>query len=254
MADYADEERVAQEDREVSDRRDNRGYDRGDRDRSVSPRRASRSPQLRDNNEDRRGVRRDSRGDAAENQGTNLFVTGIAPRIDEAELRELFSKYGNVDNVQIMADPHTKESRGFGFVSMSTGDEAEAAREGLTGEEKYGRVMSVEKARRSRPRTPTPGKYFGPPKRDDPSRRPRGPPARYEERRYDRGGFGGDRYAPERRSYDRYDDRPSRYDDRGYGRRDERSYYRDRDPYARDPRDSRRDFVRDDYYSGSSRR
>lgn len=51
-----------------------------------------------------------------------------------------------------MTDPHTRDSRGFGFVSMMTSDQAEAAREGLTGEEKYGRTLSIERARRSRPR------------------------------------------------------------------------------------------------------
>jgi len=91
-------------------------------------------------------------------------------------LEELFSKYGRVEKVQIMLDPHTRESRGFGFVQMITPEEADAAREGLTGEEKYGRVITIEKARRQRASlfhirfmlmkgTPTPGKYFGPPKR-----------------------------------------------------------------------------------------
>ena len=87
----------------------------------------------------------------------------------EDELEEMFSKYGRVDKVQIMVDPHTRESRGFGFVKMNSPEEADAAKEALTGEEHYGRVMTVEKARRARPRTPTPGKYFGPPKRDFPS-------------------------------------------------------------------------------------
>lgn len=64
-----------------------------------------------------------------------------------------------------MRDPHTKESRGFGFVNFMTSDEADAARDGLQGKELEGRTLSIEKARRSRPRTPTPGKYFGPPKR-----------------------------------------------------------------------------------------
>lgn len=100
----------------------------------------------------------DNRPDAAENPGTNLFVTGIAPRIDETELRELFSKYGEVDSVQIMTDPHTRDSRGFGFVCMMTSEQAEAAREGLTGEDKYGRIISVEKARRRRPRKLRPTK------------------------------------------------------------------------------------------------
>lgn len=64
-----------------------------------------------------------------------------------------------------MVDPHTKESRGFGFVKMVTAEQADAAKEGLQGEVIEGRTLSIEKARRSRPRTPTPGKYFGPPKR-----------------------------------------------------------------------------------------
>ena len=64
-----------------------------------------------------------------------------------------------------MKDPHTQESRGFGFVKMVTADQADAAKEGLQGENIEGRTLSIEKARRARPRTPTPGKYFGPPKR-----------------------------------------------------------------------------------------
>ncbi len=64
-----------------------------------------------------------------------------------------------------MKDPHTQESRGFGFVKMVTAEQADAAKEGLQGENIEGRTLSIEKARRARPRTPTPGKYFGPPKR-----------------------------------------------------------------------------------------
>jgi hypothetical protein len=64
-----------------------------------------------------------------------------------------------------MRDPHTKESRGFGFVKMVTPDGARAAKDGLSGETHNGRTLSIEMARRDRPRTPTPGKYYGPPKR-----------------------------------------------------------------------------------------
>jgi transformer-2 protein len=94
-----------------------------------------------------------------------LFVTGIHPRLSEVEVTRLFEKYGDVEKCQIMLDPHTKESRGFGFVKMETAEQADAAKEGLQGEVIEGRTLSIEKARRSRPRTPTPGKYFGPPKR-----------------------------------------------------------------------------------------
>ena len=64
-----------------------------------------------------------------------------------------------------MRDPHSGDSRGFGFVKMVTSDQADAARDGLQGQVHEGRTLSIEKARRNRPRTPTPGKYYGPPKR-----------------------------------------------------------------------------------------
>lgn len=99
------------------------------------------------------------------NSGSNLFVTGIHPRLTESDISRLFEKYGDVEHCSIMLDPHTKESRGFGFVNMSTAEQADAAKEGLQGEVIEDRTLSIEKARRSRPRTPTPGKYFGPPKR-----------------------------------------------------------------------------------------
>lgn len=105
------------------------------------------------------------RDDESVNPGSNLFVTGIHPRLSEEEVTRLFEKYGDVEKCNIMRDPHTKESRGFGFVKMVTPDQADAAKEGLQGEVIEGRTLSIEKARRSRPRTPTPGKYYGPPKR-----------------------------------------------------------------------------------------
>lgn len=67
-----------------------------------------------------------------------------------------------------MFDPHTRESRGFGFIRMADPDEAERAITGISGSEVDGRVVTVEKAKRSRPRTPTPGRYYGPPKRGGP--------------------------------------------------------------------------------------
>ncbi|KOS17315.1 putative RNA-binding protein [Escovopsis weberi] len=197
--------------------------------------------------------------DGAVNPGSNLFVTGIHPRLTEAEVCKMFEKYGEVEKCQIMRDPHTKESRGFGFVKMVTSEQAEAAKEGLQGEVVEGRTMSIEKARRARPRTPTPGKYFGPPKRAD--HRPR-----FDDRR--RGGYGGGSYGRDdsyryrgndrgyERSYDRgyerrHDDRgyergyreERRYDDRGYGRDYERGYERrDRDEnYGRERYGSGRD-------------
>jgi transformer-2 protein len=117
----------------------------------------------------RRGPPPDSRDedDHSRNPGSNLFVTGIHPSLTEEEVTRLFEKYGEVEKCNIMRDPHTKESRGFGFVKMVTSDQADAAKEGLQGEVHQGRTLSIEKARRARPRTPTPGKYYGPPKRGE---------------------------------------------------------------------------------------
>jgi len=108
---------------------------------------------------------KDVEEEGAVNTGTNLFVTGIHPRLTESDVSRMFEKYGEVESCSIMLDPHTKESRGFGFVKMITTEQAEAAKEALQGEVIEGRTLSIEKARRARPRTPTPGKYFGPPKR-----------------------------------------------------------------------------------------
>ena len=119
----------------------------------------------------------DEREANARNPGSNLFVTGIHPRLSEGDVTRLFEKYGDVEGCSIMKDPHTQESRGFGFVKMVTAEQADAAKEGLQGENIEGRTLSIEKARRARPRTPTPGKYFGPPKRGE--THPPPPPPQY---------------------------------------------------------------------------
>ncbi|EDU50187.1 alternative splicing regulator [Pyrenophora tritici-repentis Pt-1C-BFP] len=235
---YDDEPRGYERDRSRSPRGDRR--DDGARARSASPGgRDSRGPPPERRNDD----------DESRNSGSNLFVTGIHPTLSEDEVTRLFEKYGEVEQCNIMRDPHTKESRGFGFVKMVTSEQADAAKEGLQGEVHQGRTLSIEKARRARPRTPTPGKYYGPPKREFGGRGGRGGPRGY-----------GDRYSDDRRGgYGRRDDygsRGSRYDDRGYGGGGRRDDYGPRgvDRYASDRsyggRDGGRDSGRDDRRGG----
>lgn len=250
----------------------NGGYDeeapRYDLDRrSASPRRddndngnrRSGSPAANNDSASKEGRGSKDVDDGAINPGSNLFVTGIHPKLTEQEVTRLFEKYGEVDKCQIMRDPHTKESRGFGFVKMATPEQADAAKEGLQGEQFEGRTLSIEKARRARPRTPTPGKYFGPPKRD-----PRGGRFndRYDDRR--RGGYGSygrdDPYryrGQDRRNDDRGYDRGYREDrggyDRGYDRGQDRAQergYRDERTYDRRERDDGYGTGRVDRYGG----
>lgn len=226
------------------------------RDEGQESRRRSASPGAAgsDRPKDDAGSRNGGGGDddGAVNPGSNLFVTGIHPRLTEDEVSRLFEKYGEVEKCQIMRDPHTKESRGFGFVKMVTSEQADAAKDGLQGEVIDGRSLSIEKARRARPRTPTPGKYFGPPKRD-PRRFDRGD----DRRRGGGGGYGGSyggrddpyRYRGyERRYEDRGYERGGYREDRGYDRSDRGGYRDDRGGYERGGYD-RRD--RDEPYGGN---
>ncbi|KAI0937471.1 hypothetical protein AcV5_005375 [Taiwanofungus camphoratus] len=171
-------------------------------------------------------------GVGSQNPGNNLHVSGLSHKVDTRDLEQAFTKVGRVKKAQVMYDPHTRESRGFGFVTMETAEEADAAITALNATDLMGKTMTVEKARRARARTPTPGRYYGPPKRHEYERPydPRPYDSRYsrgyDDRRrprYDddyRGGGGGGR------DYDR----GYRGDyDRGYGREyDRRGGYDDR--------------------------
>ncbi|XVF19930.1 hypothetical protein REPUB_Repub11eG0153800 [Reevesia pubescens] len=96
-----------------------------------------------------------------ENPGNNLYVTGLSPRITKRELEKHFASEGNVIDVHLVVDPWTRESRGFGFVTMASNDEAERCIKYLDRSVLEGRVIMVEKAKRRRGRTPTPGRYLG---------------------------------------------------------------------------------------------
>ncbi|KAI9194153.1 hypothetical protein LWI28_003543 [Acer negundo] len=108
-----------------------------------------------------RSVSRRSRSPSVENPGNNLYVTGLSPRITKKELEKHFSSEGKVVDVHLVVDPWTRESRGFGFVTMASVEEADRCIKNLDRSVIEGRVIMVEKARRRRGRTPTPGRYLG---------------------------------------------------------------------------------------------
>ncbi|CAM6030124.1 unnamed protein product [Sphagnum balticum] len=97
----------------------------------------------------------------ANNPGNNLYVTGLSLRVSEKELQDHFEQEGKVLECRLVVDPRTRESRGFGFVTMSSAREADCCIKYLHRSTLEGRVITVEKAKRKRARTPTPGQYLG---------------------------------------------------------------------------------------------
>jgi RNA recognition motif-containing protein len=61
----------------------------------------------------------------------NLFVAGLPYDLDDAELMEIFEKFGTVNSAKVAMDKETGKSRGFGFVEMPDSAEAKDAIENL---------------------------------------------------------------------------------------------------------------------------
>jgi cold-inducible RNA-binding protein len=81
----------------------------------------------------------------------NIYVGNLPFDATADEIRQLFSTYGTVADVQIIYDRFTKRSRGFGFVEMEDARETDSAIAALNGTELRGRTLLVNKAR---PREP----------------------------------------------------------------------------------------------------
>jgi len=88
------------------------------------------------------------------NQAGKLFVGGIAWATTEEGLKEFFSAAGSVVEVKIIIDRQTGKSKGFGFVTMSTEEEADKAVAELNGKELDGRSLKIDKARPQEKREP----------------------------------------------------------------------------------------------------
>lgn len=76
----------------------------------------------------------------------NLFVGGLPFSVTEDALGQLFTQYGQVQSVSIIKDKYTGSSRGFGFVEMSTDEEAKKAIEKLNNYNLEGRNIVVKEA------------------------------------------------------------------------------------------------------------
>ena len=84
--------------------------------------------------------------------GVKLYVGGLPYATKEQELNDVFSQHGTVVSARIMVDKFTGQSRGFGFVEMSSDSEAQAAISALNGSQLGGRSLTVNEARPQEPR------------------------------------------------------------------------------------------------------
>lgn len=94
----------------------------------------------------------------------NIYVGNLPREATEDDLRKAFEAFGEVSSAKIITDKFTGDSKGFGFVEMSSNSEAQSAISGLDGKDLKGSSLRVNEAR---------------PRRDD--------------RRGGGGGFGGGR-------------------------------------------------------------
>ena len=90
-----------------------------------------------------------------------LFVGGLSFTTSNDSLRAAFARYGVVESAAVMTDRETGRSRGFGFVEMSTTEEAERALGALNNTNLDGRTIRVDKAT-PRGSGPRPGGFSGP--------------------------------------------------------------------------------------------
>ncbi len=88
-------------------------------------------------------------------QGSKLYVGNLSYSTTEEQLTELFGNYGEVKEVKVI------EGRGFGFVDMSTSEEAEQAKEALDSTDFLGRTLRIDEARAPKPRERRGGGGYG---------------------------------------------------------------------------------------------
>lgn len=81
-----------------------------------------------------------------------LFIGGLSWDTTDSTLSNFFAKVGTVVSAVVITDRYTGRSKGFGFVEMSTEEEAEKAKQELNGQSLDGRSIAISDARPQQPR------------------------------------------------------------------------------------------------------
>ena len=79
-----------------------------------------------------------------------IYVGNLSYQVTEEDLRRALEQFGQVESATIIKDKHSGQSKGFGFVEMTSKAEGQSAIDGLNGKELKGKALNVNEAR---PRT-----------------------------------------------------------------------------------------------------
>ena len=83
-----------------------------------------------------------------------LYIGNLSREVTEEDLRKSFEDFGKIESVTIIKDKYSGQSKGFGFIEMSSKAEGQAAIDGLNGKDLKGKTLNVNEAR---PRTESSG-------------------------------------------------------------------------------------------------
>ena len=101
-----------------------------------------------------------------------VYVGNLPFSVDDEKLKELFSSYGEIEEVSVIKDKFSGRSKGFGFVTFKNDDEAKKAIEEMNDKEVEGRALKINEAKPLDPDAPRkPRRNYGGGRRD--SRGPR---------------------------------------------------------------------------------
>jgi len=79
--------------------------------------------------------------------GRKLYVGNLSYEVSSSDLEQLFAPHGTVESAEVISDRVTGRSKGFGFVQMSSDQEAQAAIAALNGQSQGVRSLTVNEAR-----------------------------------------------------------------------------------------------------------
>ncbi len=93
--------------------------------------------------------------------GKKLYIGNLGYDVSSSDLETLLSQHGTIQTAEVIMDRSTGQSKGFGFVEMSSDAEAQAAITALDGQDHGGRALKVNEAKPREPRSGGGGGYGG---------------------------------------------------------------------------------------------